>query len=82
MNGKGFIDEDDFSPGYMRRGVSRLPKQSDRGPWTNIQDYYVEKDILPDLGFDDDVLVFSAPEPTPEQVKQDLDYAGQRSGQI
>ena len=82
MNGKGFIDEDDFSPGYMRRGVSRLPKQSYRGPWTNIQDYYVEKDILPDLGFDDDVLVFSAPEPTPEQVKQDLDYAGQRSGQI
>ena len=59
INGKGFIDPDDFSPGYMRRGVHRLPKQSDHGPWVNSQDYYSEKDIIPNLEFDDDVLVFS-----------------------
>ena len=59
MNGKGFIDPDDFAPGYMRRGVHRLPKQSDQGPWVNSQDYYKEKDIIPNLAFEDDALVFS-----------------------
>ncbi len=61
LNGKGFIDPEDFAPGYMRRGVHRLPRQSDTGPWVNCQDYYKEKDIIPKLGFDDDVLVFSNP---------------------
>jgi cation diffusion facilitator CzcD-associated flavoprotein CzcO len=60
MNGKGFIDPDDFAPGYMRRGVQRLPRQSDRGPWVNCQDYYKEKDIIPALEFNDDALVFSS----------------------
>ena len=59
MNAKGFIDPDDFAPGYMRRGVARLPRQADRGPWVNSQDYYQEKDIIPQLGFDDEALVFS-----------------------
>ena len=63
MNGKAFIDPEDFSPGYMRRGARRLPKQSDTGPWTNCQDYYVEKDELPNAPLDDGVLVFDNPEP-------------------
>ena len=58
MNGKPFIDPDDFAPGYMRRGAGRLPRQSDHGPWTNLQNYYQEKDILPDAPLDDGVLVF------------------------
>ncbi|MBL09542.1 MAG: FAD-containing monooxygenase EthA [Acidiferrobacteraceae bacterium] len=57
-NGKGFIDPDDFAPGYMRRGVGRLPQQSGQGPWTNCQDYYHEKDTIPALRFDDEALVF------------------------
>ena len=63
MNGKGFIDAEDFAPGYMRRGVPRLPKQSDQGPWTNCQDYYVEKDLLPEAELDDGVLQFENPGP-------------------
>ncbi len=59
VNGKGFIDPDDFAPGYMRRGISRLPQQSGQGPWTNCQDYYHEKDTIPTLRFDDDALVFA-----------------------
>ena len=61
MNGKGYIDPEDFSPGYMRRGIHRLPKQSDSGPWTNSQDYYSEKDELPNAPFDDGALEFSNP---------------------
>ena len=62
MEAKPFIASDDFAPGYMRRGVGRLPKQGDREPWINIQDYYVEKDILPMVGFDDGVLHFGNPD--------------------
>jgi hypothetical protein len=56
-----FIDPVDFAPGYMRRGAGRLPKQSDREPWVNHQDYYVEKDSLPVATFDDGVLQFDNP---------------------
>lgn len=61
MNGKGFIDPEDFAPGYIRRGVNRLPQQGDQGPWVNSQDYYAEKDIIPNLTFEDEALVFSHP---------------------
>ena len=62
MNGKAFIDPDDFGPGYMRRGTSRLPKQGSHEPWTNIQDYYVESESIPQSSFDDGVLVFDNPQ--------------------
>lgn len=58
MVAKPFIDPADFAPGYMRRGAGRLPKQGDREPWTNLQNYYVEKDLLPAFNFDDGVLHF------------------------
>lgn len=58
MEAKPFIDPADFAPGYMRRGASRLPKQSDREPWINNQNYYREKDTLPSASFDDGVLQF------------------------
>ncbi len=58
MEAKPFIDPADFAPGYIRRGAGRLPKQGGREPWTNIQNYYLEKDILPEIGFDDGVLQF------------------------
>ncbi|MEZ4664717.1 MAG: NAD(P)/FAD-dependent oxidoreductase [Caldilineaceae bacterium] len=56
-----FVDPADFAPGYIRRGAGRLPKQSDRQPWTNSQNYYVEKEFLPTFDFDDGVLQFDNP---------------------
>jgi cation diffusion facilitator CzcD-associated flavoprotein CzcO len=61
---KPFIDPADFAPGYMRRGAGRLPRQGDREPWVNSQNYYVEKDVLPRLSFEDGVLHFDNPERT------------------
>lgn len=57
INGINFIDTDDFGPGYIRRGSHLLPKQGNE-PWTNIQDYYVEKDLMPTATFDDGALIF------------------------
>ena len=61
MEARPFIDSADFAPGYMRRGAGRLPKQGDHEPWLNIQNYYAEKDLLPDFTFDDGVLQFDNP---------------------
>jgi cation diffusion facilitator CzcD-associated flavoprotein CzcO len=50
---------DDFSSGYMRRAMHLFPKQGDREPWVNTQDYRRDKKLLRDASFDDGVLVFS-----------------------
>lgn len=61
MEAKAFIDPADFAPGYMRRGAGRMPKQGDREPWLNPQDYYVEKEYLAELCLDEGVLQFENP---------------------
>jgi cation diffusion facilitator CzcD-associated flavoprotein CzcO len=61
MVARAFIDPADFAPGYMRRGTGRLPKQGDREPWLNSQNYYQERNTLPETGFDDGVLQFDNP---------------------
>ncbi|MFL3012230.1 MAG: flavin-containing monooxygenase [Acidimicrobiales bacterium] len=35
-----------FSSGYMKRSMSEMPKQGDREPWLNTQDFYRDKKML------------------------------------
>ena len=35
-----------FSSGYMKRSMSEMPKQGDREPWLNTQDFYKDKKML------------------------------------
>ncbi len=58
MKARRFIDEEDFSPGYMARSMASFPRQGDREPWSNAQDYYIEKETLPGCELEDGVLVF------------------------
>ena len=58
MKARRFIDEEDFSPGYMARSMASFPRQGDREPWSNSQDYYIEKETLPGCELEDGVLVF------------------------
>jgi len=52
---------DDFSAGYIQRALHRLPKQGDRDPWRNSQDYRRDRKTLPTAPLDDGSLVFSNP---------------------
>jgi cation diffusion facilitator CzcD-associated flavoprotein CzcO len=63
MAPRPFIDPADFAPGYLRRGAHRLPKQGDREPWLNPQDYDLEQERLPKASFADGVLHFDNPMP-------------------
>ena len=50
-----------FTPGYVQRSESILPKQGNREPWRNVQNYaYDRKRLLRDP-IEDDVLQFSRP---------------------
>ena len=51
-----------FSPGYIERVASELPKQGDREPWLNLQDYRLDRKRFLKDGFDDDALDF-VPQP-------------------
>lgn len=42
--GRDWIE--DFSAGYMRRVMHRLPRQGDRAPWINSQDYRLETELF------------------------------------
>ncbi|MGB1631057.1 MAG: flavin-containing monooxygenase [Acidimicrobiales bacterium] len=50
---------DGFSAGYMTRMMPLLPKQGDRAPWINTQDYKADRELLGDVPVDDGVMIFA-----------------------
>ena len=50
-----------FSSGYMQRVMHLFPKQGDKAPWLNTQNYAEDKKLLSDRAVDDGVLQFSNP---------------------
>lgn len=47
-----------FNPGYIQRFIQHFPKQGDRLPWQNTQNYKQDKALLRSDPIDDDVLHF------------------------
>lgn len=50
---------DTFTPGYLKRSMHLLPKQGDREPWINPQDYAKDRKMFLHGSLDDGVLTFS-----------------------
>ena len=48
----------DFSSGYIQREIHLLPRQGDRAPWSNTQNYTADKKMIREGPIDDGVLVF------------------------
>jgi monooxygenase len=46
MKARRFIDEEDFSPGYMARSMASFPRQGDREPWSNSQDQIPPDEVV------------------------------------
>jgi cation diffusion facilitator CzcD-associated flavoprotein CzcO len=53
-----WVDEENFNPGYLQRGMDRLPRQGDRAPWLHTQDFHVDREDLPAADLDDGSLAF------------------------
>ncbi|HRE00502.1 MAG TPA: NAD(P)/FAD-dependent oxidoreductase, partial [Ilumatobacteraceae bacterium] len=58
MTISGWIDPDNFNPGYMMRSMHLLPKRGDKPEWQHTQDYEAERVALPAADLDDGCLVF------------------------
>ena len=69
----------DFSPGYFRRAMDRLPKQGDRPPWINPQDYARERKSIAADPLEDGVLSFDNPLPAPDYANQKRRTSASRS---
>lgn len=60
---------DDFTSGYMSRSMHLLPKQGDRQPWINTQDYLADRKLFKTMDIADGVMQFGndSTAPTSEQ---------------
>jgi len=52
---------DDFPAGYMNRVMPLLPRQGDRAPWLNTQDYRKDVKLLGKAPVEDGVMEFTKP---------------------
>ena len=52
---------EDFSSGYMRRAMHLFPRQGDREPWINPQNYVRDRKMIREAAIEDGVLQFSNP---------------------
>jgi len=52
----------DFSSGYIQRKMHLLPRQGDRAPWLNTQNYIADRKMIREGPMEDGVLQFSNPE--------------------
>ena len=50
---------DHLTSGYVRRAAERYPKQGDREPWINPQDYAKDKKMFRKAPIDDGVMRFT-----------------------
>ena len=59
---------DDFSPGYMERVMHLFPRQGDREPWINPQDYRKDRKMFRRGELEDGALQFTTAPGPEEQV--------------
>ena len=53
-----WIDQENFNPGYMMRGMHLLPKRGEKPEWQHNQDYWAEKDEFPAIDLKDKAFVY------------------------
>jgi cation diffusion facilitator CzcD-associated flavoprotein CzcO len=53
-----WIDEENFNPGYMLRGMHLMPKRGSKAEWQHKQDYWTEKDEFPAIDLKDEAFVY------------------------
>lgn len=44
-----WIEEENFNPHYLMRDIDKLPRRGDKAEWRHNQDYWLEKDVFPQI---------------------------------
>jgi cation diffusion facilitator CzcD-associated flavoprotein CzcO len=53
-----WVDEENFNPGYLGRGLHLMPKAGPGPDWQHSQDYWADKDAFPAIDLDDPAFVY------------------------
>ena len=53
-----WVDQDNFNPGYINRGLHLLPKGGDKIEWRHTHDYYADKESIPTADLEDGTLIY------------------------
>jgi cation diffusion facilitator CzcD-associated flavoprotein CzcO len=53
-----WMDPDNFNPNYLMRSQHLMPKRGKKAEWMHNQDYWAEKDLLPNADLEDGCLRF------------------------
>jgi cation diffusion facilitator CzcD-associated flavoprotein CzcO len=53
-----WIDPENFNPGYLMRGMQKMPKRGDKPEWQHTQDYWAERKALPLIDLDGAEFVY------------------------
>ena len=64
-----WIDQDNFNPGYLMRGLDRMPRRGDRPEWAHNQDYWREREEIPRIDLDGPEFVYSGAAPRGSDVR-------------
>ena len=53
-----WIEEDNFNPNYLMRGLDQLPQRGDKPEWRHNQDYWTEREQIPAIDLDSEEFVY------------------------
>lgn len=54
-----WIEADNFNPGYLMRGLSKLPLRGDKPEWRHNQDYWAERNEIPNIDLDGPEFIYT-----------------------
>ena len=63
-----WIDPENFNPGYLMRGMDRLPRRGDKPEWQHTQDYWAERKALPAIDLDGAEFVYGGKVGQPQRI--------------
>jgi cation diffusion facilitator CzcD-associated flavoprotein CzcO len=55
---ESWIDPENFNPGYLMRGMHKMPKRGGKPEWQHTQDYWAERKTLPVIDLDGAEFVY------------------------
>lgn len=72
MDIQPWIDSDDFNPGYLQRGMDRMPRKGSKAIWQHTQDYWKEREEIPLIDLDAKEFVYGKSQAEAESDQVEL----------
>ncbi|MGE0484997.1 MAG: flavin-containing monooxygenase [Gammaproteobacteria bacterium] len=70
-----WMDPANFNPGYLMRSMHLLPKRGAKAEWQHTQDYWAEREVIPNIDLDGEEFVYSGEKPQTEDAFADTDLS-------